>query len=93
MQKMIKLQRLFSVYGLVFAALHFGILCWLYIHQPTEQNNMQFVPLVIPDLPATLLVYCLNYLFGINFAWPVFFAVGTLWWYFLGVLFKRYVIR
>ncbi len=82
----------YSSTGLFFGFVHLAFAIWIYAGQPYD-GLWGYVFLAIPDLPVAVVVFIIQSVISFDNAWPLFFIFGTIWWYFVGAWFKKYVIR
>lgn len=70
------------------AAGHYFLALILYM---LSDSSGLFLYLLLLDFPILLLVLAFQGMLSVSALWLVFVVLGTLWWYFLGVLFVRFV--
>lgn len=81
-----------NIIGFSFSVLHLIFAFWLYAGQPHEGLYWHTF-LGIPDFPVAIIYMIAYRFFDIDLGWIPMVIFGTIWWYFLGVWFKKYVIR
>lgn len=80
-----------SAIGLILGVIHLVVAAWLF-RQPFE-GSWGYLPLVVPDFPVTLILVLLADILESNWTWGGFIVFGSVWWYFVGFLLGKRLMK
>lgn len=82
-----KIRHRISVLGILLGFAHLTLASWIYSQH--YEGSWGYLPMLVVDFPVSLLLAAISRVFELDSSWSLFFVLGSVWWYLIGLWLTR----